>query len=412
MFKGRGSPLIPLFLIVFINLVGFGIIIPLLPLYAESFDASPTAIGVLLASYSLAQMVATPYLGALSDRYGRRPILLFSQLGTLVSFIMLGVANSLPLVFVARILDGASGGNISTAQAYIGDVVEERNRAKAFGVIGAAFGIGFIAGPAISAVLGANGNYRLPIFVAAAITFVSLVLTFLLLPESRPAEARRAVRAPRVLDVAGLREVLHTGQLGMVLALFFVFNVAQAGFQAMFALFAMERLGFGLRETGYMLAYSGVLAALFQGGATGPLVKRWGERNVARTGLLMAGAALVASAFVFSWTTLLLVLTPLSIGLSLATPTLNSILTRESPDGSYGRVLGLSQSVAALARVVGPLVAGFAFAQIGAPSPFILAGVLLLGAFLGASMLHERRPTTDHGPPANAEEAQTVTVGR
>ena len=390
MLKGRGSPLIPLFLIVFINLVGFGIIIPLLPLYAASFNASPTAIGFLLASYSLAQMVATPYLGALSDRYGRRPILLLSQLGTLVSFLLLGFANTLPLVFAARILDGASGGSISTAQAYISDVVEERNRAKAFGVIGAAFGIGFIAGPAISAVLGANGNFTLPIFVAAGISLLSLVLTFLLLPESRPADQRQTVRTPHILDVAGLREVLGLGQLSTLFTIFFAFNLAQAGFQGMFALFALQRLGFGLRETGYLLAYSGLLAALFQGGATGPIVKRWGERNVMRSGLLLAAVGLIVSANVYSWPMLLLALTPLSIGLSLATPALNSMLSRESPADSYGRVLGLSQSIAALARVLGPLLAGLAFAYIGVPSPLILAGALLLLTFAFASTLNQQ----------------------
>jgi DHA1 family tetracycline resistance protein-like MFS transporter len=401
MLKGRGSPLIPLFLIVFINLVGFGIIIPLLPLYAASFNASPTAIGFLLASYSLAQMVATPYLGALSDRYGRRPILLLSQLGTLISFVLLGFANTLPLVFAARILDGASGGSISTAQAYISDVVEERNRAKAFGVIGAAFGIGFIAGPALSAVLGANGNFTLPIFVAAGISLVSLVLTFVLLPESRPADQRQTVRTPRIVDVAGFREVLGLGQLGTLFAVFFAFNLAQAGFQGMFALFALQRLGFGLRETGYFLAYSGLMAALFQGGATGPIVKRWGERNVMRSGLLLASVGLIMSANVYSWPMLLLALTPLSIGLSLATPALNSMLTREIPSDSYGRVLGLSQSVAALARVLGPLLAGLAFTYISVPSPLILAGVLLLLAFALASTLN-RQPSLAMEPAARS----------
>ncbi len=399
MFKGRGAPLIPLFLIVFINLVGFGIIIPVLPLYAESFSASATTIGLLLASYSLAQMLATPYLGALSDRYGRRPILILSQLGTFISFMMLGFANTLPMVFAARILDGASGGSISTAQAYISDVVEEKNRAKAFGVIGAAFGIGFIAGPAISALLGANGNFTVPIFLAAAISLLSLVLTVILLPESLPADQRGALRTPRILDIAGLREILGMGQLTTLFAIFFAFNLAQAGFQGMFALFALSRFGFGLRETGYFLAYSGLLAALFQGGATGPIVKRWGERNVIRTGLLLAALGLVLSSMVQSWPLLLLALTPLSIGLSLATPALNSMLTRESPAGAYGRILGLSQSVAALARVLGPLLAGLAFAYIGEPSPFILASLLLLGAFAAASMLR-RQPIMTMEPAA------------
>ncbi|MEA2725390.1 MAG: transporter, family, tetracycline resistance protein [Gemmatimonadales bacterium] len=394
----RSSPLLPIFLIVFIDLIGFGIIIPLLPLYAESFDASPTTIGVLLASYSLMQMVSTPYLGALSDKYGRRPVLIISQIGTLASFILLGMAHSLPMLFIARLLDGASGGNISTAQAYISDVTPEHNRAKAFGLIGAAFGIGFILGPALGGFLGRNGNYAAPAHAAAIISFISLILTILLLPESRPPERRTDVRKPRIFDVAGFREAIGIGQLGMLLIIFFVFNLAQAGFQSMFALFAQARLGFGVRETGYVLAYVGLLAVLLQGGAIGRIVRRWGERRTMRAGLLFAAVGLITSAWAPSWPLLLLTLAPLSIGLSMATPTLNSMLTKESPDGAYGRILGLSQSVAALARVLGPLAAGFVFDRIGVPAPFLFAAVLLGGGFLVTRGL-KRRASTNPSPP-------------
>ena len=400
----RGSPLIPIFLIVFIDLIGFGIIIPLLPLYAESFNATPTTIGVLLAAYSLMQMAATPYLGAMSDKYGRRPILIISQVGTVLSFILLGFANSLVLLFVARLLDGLSGGNISTAQAYISDVTEERDRAKAFGLIGAAFGIGFILGPALGGFLGRNGNYAAPAFAAAAIAFVSLVLTVIMLPESRPPEKRTEVRQPRILDIAGFREAFGIGQLGLLLVVFFAFNLAQAGFQSMFALFAQARLDFGVRETGYVLAYVGLLAVLLQGGAIGPIVGRWGERRTMRAGLLFAAAGLLASALVGSWPLLLLTLAPLAIGLSIATPSLNSLLTRESPAGAYGRILGLSQSVAALARVLGPLVAGVLFDRLGVPAPFLFAALLLLGAFFVSRNLQQQPDVirnslrNSHGP--------------
>jgi DHA1 family tetracycline resistance protein-like MFS transporter len=382
--KSRGSPLLPLFLIVFIGLVGFGIIIPILPLYAASLQASPTTIGLLLASYSLMQMIATPYLGALSDKYGRRPVLLLSQVGTVISFILLGIANSLPMLFVARILDGASGGNISTAQAYISDVTEEKNRSKAFGLIGAAFGIGFIAGPAIGGFLGRNGSFAAPAFAAAAISFVALVLTFSFLPESLPPERRTAVGRPRVLDLDGFREAFAIGQLRLLLIIFFVFNFAQASFQSLFALFALARLGFGVRETGYVLAYVGLLAAMLQGGAIGPIVKRWGERSSLLAGLLCAAFGLVGAAWAPSLPVLLLTLVPLSVGLSIATPPLNSLLTRESPPDAYGRILGLSQSVAALARVLGPLIAGLIFDFIGIPAPFVLAALLLIAAYLFA----------------------------
>jgi DHA1 family tetracycline resistance protein-like MFS transporter len=394
----RSSPLLPIFLIVFIGLVGFGIIIPLLPLYAASFDASPTTIGVLLASYSLMQMVTTPYLGALSDKYGRRPLLIASQIGTCVSFILLGAAGSLPMLFAARLLDGASGGNIAIAQAYISDVTPEHKRSKAFGVIGAAFGLGFILGPALGGFLGRNGNYAAPAYAAAAISFISLLLTLVMLPESRPPERRAEVRKPQVLDIAGLREAIGMGQLGVLLAIFFVLNLAQAGFQSMFALFAQARLDFGVRETGYVLAYVGVQAALLQGGAIGPIVRRWGERRTMRAGLLMAVAGLLGSAWAPNWPLLLATLAPLAIGLSLATPTLNSMLTQESPEGAYGRTLGLSQSVAALARVLGPLLAGLVFDRLGVPAPFLLAAALLVSGFAIARGLRARKRT--HPAPA------------
>lgn len=387
----RSSPLLPIFLIVFIGLVGFGIIIPLLPLYAASFNASPTTIGVLLASYSLMQMVTTPYLGALSDKYGRRPLLIASQVGTCISFILLGTAGSLPMLFVARLLDGASGGNISIAQAYISDVTPEEKRSRAFGLIGAAFGLGFILGPALGGFLGRNGNYAAPAYAAAFISFISLILTLVMLPESRPAERRADVRKPQILDIAGLREAFSIGQLGLLLALFFMLNLAQAGFQSMFALFARARLEFGVRETGYVLAYVGVLAALLQGGAIGPIVRRWGERRTMRSGFLLAAAGLIASAWAPSWPLLLATLAPLSVGLSLATPTLNSMLTQESPEGAYGRIIGVSQSVAALARVLGPLIAGLIFDQIGVPAPFVFAAILLGFGFLTARGLRARR---------------------
>lgn len=387
----RSSPLLPIFLIVFIGLVGFGIIIPLLPLYAASFNASPTTIGVLLASYSLMQMVTTPYLGALSDTYGRRPLLIASQVGTCISFILLGTAGSLPMLFVARLLDGASGGNISIAQAYISDVTPEEKRSRAFGLIGAAFGLGFILGPALGGFLGRNGNYAAPAYAAAFISFIGLILTLVMLPESRPPERRTDVRTPQIFDIAGLREAFSIGQLGLLLALFFMLNLAQAGFQSMFALFAQARLEFGVRETGYMLAYVGVLAALLQGGAIGPIVRRWGERRTMRTGFLLAAVGLIASAWAPSWPLLVATLAPLSVGLSLATPTINSLLTKESPEGAYGRIIGVSQSVAALARVLGPLIAGLIFDRLGVPAPFVFAAILLGIGFFTARGLRARR---------------------
>lgn len=389
------SPLIPIFLIVFVGLLGFGIILPLLPLYAEQFGASPFTVGVLLASYSLMQLLATPYLGALSDRIGRRPVLLISQVGTVLSFLLLGLADSLLLLFVARILDGISGGNIATAQAYISDITDEKGRAKAFGLIGAAFGLGFMLGPAIGGILSQGDNYHIPAFVAAAISLFSLLLTIFVLPESLPKEKRSVQRKPRIIDAHALRRALGYEQLGLLLLIFFILNIAQAGFQGLFALFGQRQFNFGARETGYVLAYVGVLAVLVQGGGIGPIVRRFGERRTLQAGLALGACGLVWAGFTVNWLILLLALLPVAIGLGVAVPAANSMITRESPPDERGQILGISQSFAALARVLGPLLAGWSF-RYEAWGPFVLAGAFVaLASMLSLRLAPPSRPSED-----------------
>lgn len=394
--RGLKSPLLPIFLIIFVGLMGFGIILPVLPLYAEQFGASPTVIGILAGSYSLAQFLVTPYFGAAGDRYGRRPILIISQIGTIISFVLMGFAWSLPILFLARVLDGISGGNIATAQAYISDVTDDKDRAKAFGLIGAAFGLGFILGPAIGGLLSADGNYRRAAFAAASISLVSLLLTIFFLPESRTAAMRREVSKPRLLDVAALRQAFATEQLGLLLVIFVVFNFAQASFQNIFALFGERRFEWGPKQTGLILAYVGFLAVLIQGGAIGPLVRRFGERRLVQVGLLLVSSSLFITAFVTRWPLLLITLIPLALGSSLATPSLNSLITRDTPPKDYGRVIGLSQAGAALARVLGPLCAGAALQYGDVPAPFLLAAGCALFALVYALRLVEpAMPPTD-----------------
>lgn len=389
------SPLLPIFLIVFVGLLGFGIVLPLLPLYAEQFGASPFTIGVLMGSFSLMQLVMAPYLGALSDRIGRRPVLIISQVGTVLSFLLLGWANSLALLFAARILDGISGGNISTAQAVISDLTQERDRARAFGVIGAAFGLGFILGPAIGGILSTGGNYQLPAYVAAGISLVSLLLTIFLLPESLPPERRGLAHPPRIIDGEGLRRAFASEQLGRLLLIFFLFNLAQAGFQGLFALFNQIRFGWGARETGYLLGYVGLLGVLVQGGGIGPLVRRWGERRVLQAGLLLGASGFFWAGFVGDWRWLVAALVPLAIGFGVSTPSTNSLITRESSPTDRGRILGLSQAVAALARVLGPLAAGLAL-EFDAALPFVIAALLsFAAAWLAFGLRPPSRPSED-----------------
>ena len=259
-------PLLIIFLTIFVNLVGFGIIIPLLPFYAETFGASPLVIGLLFAVFSLGQLIAAPLLGDLSDRYGRRPVLIFSLRGTVVSFVMLALAQSIAMLFLARIVDGLSGGNISTARAYVADITEPKDRARAYGILGAAFGLGFIFGPALSGLL-AKVSYTAPIWAAAAITLVATVMAWLWLPET----VHRA-HAGTGNPLRYLPELLQRPVVRRILAIDFVFWFAFAIFQTTFALFVARRFGFDAAQTGYLFAGFGLLGAVVQGGFIRPIV--------------------------------------------------------------------------------------------------------------------------------------------
>src|SRR4051794_497214 len=228
-------PLLIIFLTIFVNLVGFGIIIPLLPFYAQTFGASPFTIGLLFASFSISQLFASPVLGDLSDRWGRRPVLIFSLIGTVASFVMMALAHSLSILFAARIVDGLSGGNITTARAYIGDIATDENRARAFGMLGAAFGLGFIIGPALGGLF-ARISYTAPIWAAAAITVVATLLAWFWLPET----------VHRVNAVSGspwraLRELSGRAELRLLFAIDFLYWGSFAVYQTTFALFGARR---------------------------------------------------------------------------------------------------------------------------------------------------------------------------
>lgn len=374
------SPLLPIFLIVLVDVLGFTIVIPLLALYAEKFGASPLTATLIVTCYAACSLVSTPILGRLSDHYGRRPLLLISQAGTCAGFLILGFSTSLWMVFVGRILDGFTAGNLALAQAYISDHTRPENRAKAFGVIGIAFGIGFMFGPALGGWLG-DYAMHLPFLVAAGLSVLSMLATYTLLPKDAARDARGdgggpGGRRPGAFDLAVYAEYFRRPALRTLYLQFFLFVFAFSMFTSGFALFAERRFVIGefsavlgrevmvpwtAREVGFLFAFAGFLGIMWQGGLIGRLVRKFGE-------LRLTLMAFVAS--VIGYVGLGLVpddqLVPLGIitfissfGHSVLRPVLTSRITQAVGPEEQGVVIGISGSLGSLALVVAPPTGGF-----------------------------------------------------
>src|SRR5256714_763634 len=357
----KRSPLLVIFVTVFIDLVGFGIVIPVLPFYVEGtrFNASPRVVGLLFASYSIMQLVFTPILGRLSDRYGRRPVLFLSLLGTSLGFFVLGFATTLWMLFAGRIIDGITGGNISTAQAYIADVTTEENRAKGMGLIGAAFGLGFIFGPAIGGILSKwdvnLGGFHIPgisvpLVFAGALALANATLLYFVLPQTVTPDhpARESAATARWSQ---LFKALHRSRLAFVLVIYFLFVVAFSIMTSSFGLFTLYRFGFDAHDTGWIFAFVGVIGAGIQGGLIGRLVKTFGEVPLVIAAALLFTASLVLIPLTGPQTglaALLAVGAAFAVGNGLATPSLTSLASKSAGAGEQGGVLGATQAVPSL----------------------------------------------------------------
>jgi len=365
-------PLLIIFLTIFVNLIGFGIIIPLLPFYAETFGASPLVIGLLFAVFSVCQLVAAPILGDWSDRYGRRPILIFSLLGTVASFVLLALAGSITMLLIARIVDGLSGGNISTARAYVADITEPKDRARAYGLIGMAFGLGFIFGPALSGVL-VKVSITAPIWAAAAITLLATAVAWLWLPET----VHRA-QAGTGMPFRNLPDLLRRPALGRVLVIDFVYWFAFAIFQTTFALFTARRFRFDASQTGYFFSAFGVLGAIVQGGLIRPVVHRLGDKPTFIVGLVCSAFGLVAATLTHSVAVFAVTLVPLALGIGFGHPTISSLVSRAARGDEQGRVQGAASAVESLGRTVGPIWGNASLQRFGEGMPYISAAAFLM----------------------------------
>jgi len=385
-----------LFLIVFVDLVGFGLIIPLLPFYAERFGASPQLVTILMAVFSLMAMISAPFWGRLSDRIGRRPVLMANMAAAALAYLLMGFASELWMLFAARAFAGICAGNIAAAQAYIADVTPPEKRARGMGMIGAAFGLGFIIGPALGGIVAGNdlatADLETPGLIAAGLSAAAFLGVLLLLPESLPA----AVQArPSRSRVAALCSAFGRPVLGRLLAVFFLVILAFAGMEATFALWAMREYGWGPAQIGYVFTYVGLLSAVMQGGLIGPLTRRFGEERLMQSGLALIALGLLLLPFAGTLPPLMVAVTALSVGMGAMQPSLNSLISRRAGAEEQGEVMGVAQSVGSLSRVLGPVMAGALFEAFGRNSPF-LWGAVLVGAAL---LLSWRLPRASAAAP-------------
>ena len=421
----KNRKLITIFAVVFVDLLGFSLILPLVPFYAKEFAASDFVIGLLVASYAAAQLVGAPILGRLSDRYGRRPVLLISILGTALGFVLLGFANSLWMLVASRILDGLTGGNISVAQAYITDITDEKNRAKGLGLIGAAFGLGFIIGPAMGGILsnvgegldaGANSpiiwQFALPAFVAAVLATLNLIAVYLFLPESLSAERREELAAnpTQEFTLANLRQAFRRPRVGPLLHTRFFFGLAFAMFQTIFPLYALERLGLEADQTAFILTYVGVLVVIVQGGLIGRLTARFPENKLTLWSTIIMTGSLLAWAFTPSVPVLLVVLAPLAFAGGVLSTVINSMLSKSVYPEEVGGTLGLSAALESATRVISPTAAGFLLGSLGAWAPGVAAALITgwLSTFVWRRLVSNPDPPLpkrEGGPPVSYETA-------
>lgn len=365
-------PLLAIFLTVLANLVGFGIVIPLLPFYAQSLGATPLQVGLLFAAYSACQLLAAPVLGTWSDRWGRRPVLLLSLLGTAVSFVLLALAKNLTLLFAARIVDGLSGGNISTARAYIADITEENERARSFGLIGAAFGIGFVLGPAVGGTLSRFG-YATPAWAAVGLTVLAMALAWWWLPETV-----HRVRAGSGPGWRHLPEALRRPPLRALVGVDFVFWATAAVYQTTFALFVSHRFGMDAGQAGYLLTLWGAMGAVVQLGLVGPVVQRWGERRTLSAGLLVAGLSLLVASQMRQEGPFVVSTLVAAVGAGVSQPALVSLISRSAASHEQGAVQGAASTLESLGRMVGPVWGNGLLGAVGEGAAFGSAAAVMI----------------------------------
>ena len=365
-----------IFLVVFIDLLGFGIILPLLPYIAEKYQATPVMIGILAGSYSLFQFIAGPILGRLSDRYGRKKLLIISQLGSMAGYILLGLATSLPLLFLSRIIDGITGGNISIAQAYMADVTDHKTRAKGMGLLGAAFGLGFMLGPTIGGYLSTFG-FAVPAYFAAGIAGLTTLATTLFLKET--INTKVAQNSPKTaMTFQELKFVLSTPPISTLVLTFFLLSLAFSGMQGTYALFVQAKFGWGPKEVGNIFGLIGITAIITQVKILPWFLLKFGERKTLASSVPILALGFGLISVIKNIPLMMAANTLIPLGNSLANPTLTAIATESIPKEDYGETLGILQSAGSLGHIFGPVVATEIFTYLGHNAPFQVSSLIFI----------------------------------
>lgn len=424
--------IMPIFVLVFVDVLGLTVILPLLHLYAAAYGATPVQIGLVAAAFPLAQLIGVPMMGALSDRFGRKPLLLISQITTCISFIILGLANSLMWIIISRLIDGLFGANLATAQAALSDVTDEDNRAAGLGLTGAAFGLGFIFGPIISLIaLEQTGNLAIPAFSAATYSFISILLTLFFFDETLPEEKRGQNTNRRTFSPFVMARMLANRNISPLLLLMFAQQLIFFGFESLLGLFLLSRLGILGAGSAYIFLIVGLTLVMVQVRFIGKWSRKYGEHRLVWLALGLLSISLIAFAYTpqqpqpfyvqrnvefdlqeqsptsteailgdlnvqlppeqnrgvggILW--VLIVVVPLSVGAGLIRPSLNSLMTKRVDKNDFGSVLGVSSSFVSAANATAPLLGGYLFQQYSASTPFLWGGVMMGGLCLISVMV-------------------------
>jgi len=380
-------PLLIIFLTIFIDLLGFGLVIPILPFYAEHYGASAFQVGLLSMSYSLMQFIFAPIWGRISDRTGRRPVLLLCLFGTAIGHLFFAFADSLVMLFIARSLTGIAAASIPVAMAYISDVTTTENRAKGMGLVGAAFGLGFIFGPAIGGILSQYG-FPVPIYFASLLSAIASLLAYFALPESFTPGNLKNIEENK-FNLKNLKSAIKNPAIGILFIIFFMITLSFANLESMFALFTEKKYGFDATDNGYIFALVGIISAITQGMLIGPLVKKFGEKKLITTSILLLGLGFILYPLANSLITFLPIVALISFSIGVHNPSVITLISKNTPPEKQGGILGLNQSLGSLARVLGPVWGGFFFDQVSIGFPFFSAGILILLIFFLSFRLHK-----------------------